>query len=286
MKKLMALGMTTAVLTTGIFASGIGVYVNGNKINAEAYLDKSNNRTLVPIRFVADNLGADTKWDAVTKTAKVTKDNKVIEICIPCKKVTVDGQEISADSFGSLRNSRTYVPLRLIAENFNAEVAYKKGNVYISTNGQKIKFEKDYEWFTDEEDSGRNYKIPTEGMKQLDKSIIPDSSKGSDILKNNDVFKLYDGAGIDWNVRLMELASEEVTTKGFGIVYTRGNGKAFVAVTTDGEWITLDMGDGSSAIAKGNHLGKTIDKVLFSNGTNYFLVDIPNIEIVKKFKRG
>lgn len=136
-KSLISLLATLILLTFVSFASGITVRVNGNSIDlkgAEAYVDNAN-RTLVPIRFIADNLQAETSWDNASQTATVKKEGKTIEICIPCKKVKVDGQEVGTDSYGSLRNQRTYVPLRLIAEAFGANVGYANQIVTINTTG-------------------------------------------------------------------------------------------------------------------------------------------------------
>lgn len=292
MKKQLALFLSGLMVCTSLsFAKGINVYVNGNKINAEAYIDNAS-RTLVPIRFVADNLGINTKWDNESKTATVTQDDKVVEICIPCKKVRVNGTEVATDSYGSLKNSRTYVPLRFIAENFDAIVKYEKGNVYINTKNytsvssielpEMLSFEEQQrtgEVFKAKRDSGRNYKLPVHTMKELDKSIIPDSTNLS--LKKSKNKKLYDGSSIEWGVEIEGTDTEFGAYENFYLTYIRGNGKMLRIITTDGEWINPAIADGDSAHFEGSeHFGKVIDKCYFSNGIDGFLVDIPDIKIV------
>ena len=74
MKKLTTLLVTAAlVMVTAVtsFAGEITVKVNGTKVNfpdVKPYTDR-NDRTLVPIRFIADNLGAETSWNEEKQTA-------------------------------------------------------------------------------------------------------------------------------------------------------------------------------------------------------------------------
>ncbi|MDO4711814.1 MAG: stalk domain-containing protein [Peptostreptococcaceae bacterium] len=116
----------------------ITVKIDGKAVDlkdAPAFIDERGS-TLVPIRSIADNFGAQTSWDAKTQTATIKKDEKDIEISILDKKVRIGGKAASAQSFGTVKNGRTYVPLRLIAEGFEASVSYddKTGTVSILTS--------------------------------------------------------------------------------------------------------------------------------------------------------
>jgi len=50
-------------------------YVNGSPISLDVPPQITNGRTLVPIRFVSENLGADVGWDGTTKTVTITMDS-------------------------------------------------------------------------------------------------------------------------------------------------------------------------------------------------------------------
>lgn len=56
-----------------LVAGNTGAILNDSMImlNAAPYID--NGRTLVPVRFVSEALGADVRWDPDTKTVTVTK---------------------------------------------------------------------------------------------------------------------------------------------------------------------------------------------------------------------
>ena len=66
--------------------------------------------TVVPLRFIAESLGAEVKWDA--------KNKKVV--------ITLDGQtiEVGSDQGMLIQESRTLVPIRYISENLGANVLW------------------------------------------------------------------------------------------------------------------------------------------------------------------
>ena len=89
-----------------------------------------NDRTMLPARFVAENLGAKVEWDGekelVTITSKnlKTDENVTILITIGAATVKVNGKEIKLDSPAFIENDRTYTPIRFISENLGASVEW------------------------------------------------------------------------------------------------------------------------------------------------------------------
>ena len=79
-------------------------------------------RTMLPARFVAENLGAEVAWDEAARKVTITKDDIVIEITIDAEVALVNGEEVKLDSPAFIENSRTYTPIRFIAETLNAKV--------------------------------------------------------------------------------------------------------------------------------------------------------------------
>ena len=92
-----------------------------------------NNRTMLPARFVAENLGAAVEWDAenrvVTITGKNLKTGEAvkIEITIGSDHAKVNGKLTKLDSAAFIENNRTYTPVRFIAENLGADVDWNEG---------------------------------------------------------------------------------------------------------------------------------------------------------------
>lgn len=89
-----------------------------------------NNRTMLPARFVAENLGANVSWDderkLVTINGKHLKSNENITILIYINSdiAYVNGKEVGLDSPAFIENNRTYTPIRFIAENLGASVEW------------------------------------------------------------------------------------------------------------------------------------------------------------------
>ena len=83
-----------------------------------------NDRTMLPIRFVAKNLGAEVTWDAQFQKVSITKDDLKIEIIIGSPVAFVNGENVTLDSPAFIENSRTYLPLRFVAENLGATVLW------------------------------------------------------------------------------------------------------------------------------------------------------------------
>lgn len=84
-----------------------------------------NQRTMLPIRFVAEALGAEVIWKQ-TEPDKVVikKDDIEIIITLGSDTTLVNGKKVSLDSPAFAENSRTYLPLRFVAENLGANVEW------------------------------------------------------------------------------------------------------------------------------------------------------------------
>ena len=76
-----------------------------------------DNRTMVPIRGITETLGGTAHWDADTQTVTLNIDGKTLTMTI--------GQTISGfDTAPIIRNDRTYVPVRYVAEMLGAKVEW------------------------------------------------------------------------------------------------------------------------------------------------------------------
>ena len=81
---------------------------------------------MLPIRFIAEALGAKVEWIEETETVKITADGIDITIKVGEEKTTVNGKEIALDSPSFIENDRTYLPLRFVSENLGATVEWNE----------------------------------------------------------------------------------------------------------------------------------------------------------------
>lgn len=113
-----------------------GIIVNDHIVYSDVYPYIKNSRTYVPIRFIAEELGYDVKWDGANKKVTMTNDGTTVELTIGSNKMMVNGKAVLLDAPAEIRDDRTFVPLRAIAEAFGEKVDYSKDYkaVYIGDN--------------------------------------------------------------------------------------------------------------------------------------------------------
>ena len=99
-------------------------YVNGVAKTLDAAPIIRNSRTMLPVRFVAENLGASVGWDGATSTVTVSTATTKIEIVIGKATAKINGAEVTLDSPAFIENSRTYLPVRFVSENLGASVGW------------------------------------------------------------------------------------------------------------------------------------------------------------------
>ena len=83
-----------------------------------------NDRTMLPARFVAENLGAEVSWDGETRTVLVKSEDVEIKLTIDSAVAVVNGVEEMLDSPAFIENDRTYTPVRFIAEKLGSTVTW------------------------------------------------------------------------------------------------------------------------------------------------------------------
>ncbi|MBR2132828.1 MAG: copper amine oxidase N-terminal domain-containing protein [Oscillospiraceae bacterium] len=108
----------------------LNVRVNGYEVNfpdAQPFVDE-NGRTMIPLRFATEALGAEVEWDSKTRTASISKNGITAKVSIGSDIVTVvkDGgsSQVTMDTTAVLKDGRTYVPIRYVAEALGAYVDY------------------------------------------------------------------------------------------------------------------------------------------------------------------
>ena len=80
-------------------------------------------RTMLPVRFIAEKLGAKVAWNGTTSTVTVTAADTVIEIVIGARTARVNGSAVTLDAPAFIEQSRTYLPVRFVAEKYKNSVS-------------------------------------------------------------------------------------------------------------------------------------------------------------------
>lgn len=130
---LLMLLLVGGVTATTLVSNDVSVYVDNVKVSfpdQKPFIDE-NNRTLVPIRFIAEEMGADVDWVGEFNLVKIydSKAGVAIRLTINRNYAVVNGERVEFDTRAILHNSRTMVPLRFISETIGAEVGWD-GELY------------------------------------------------------------------------------------------------------------------------------------------------------------
>ena len=102
--------------------NGINMEIDPGRGTAPVIID---DRTLMPVRAIIEALGGDISWNGEKKEVSISVNGKEITLIIGNKEIQVGDAIVISDVAPIILNSRTFLPLRLIAENINCLVAWE-----------------------------------------------------------------------------------------------------------------------------------------------------------------
>lgn len=81
-----------------------------------------NDRTLLPVRAVVEEMGGIVAWDGDTKTVTLNYNSDEIKLVIDSLTAALNGAAQTLDTAPTIINGRTMLPIRFIAESFKFTV--------------------------------------------------------------------------------------------------------------------------------------------------------------------
>ncbi|TYA11251.1 copper amine oxidase N-terminal domain-containing protein [Paenibacillus faecis] len=145
MKKLLV-GIFTAwilsITALPTHAADMKIKVDGVTISSDVKPEFKNNRTMVPLRVISENLGARVNWSDTEIVLKKSNVNVVLKL--NSNTAMKNGKKVPLDAKPYLKNNRVMVPLRFIAEMFGSNVGYSNFVVTVENkplviDGVKVK---------------------------------------------------------------------------------------------------------------------------------------------------
>ncbi len=117
----------------------ITVTVNGNKIENSSLAQLINGRTMVPIRSIAESLGADVIWYGDTEEVGIKKGNDTVMMKIGSNRISINEKVQTMDVAPIIVDSTTLVPVRFVSEALHANVAWSDVcGKYVTISTSKI----------------------------------------------------------------------------------------------------------------------------------------------------
>jgi len=160
----------------------VSVLLDGNRLDSKIPSFILGDRTLVPIRFVAENFGAVVGWEDKTKTVTVVNGPTVVILTVDSNKVLVNGVErildknsipklVTYNDNGKL-DARTMVPVRFISEVLGYEVLWDSKNYTAQINTSTVTNITDIRTIYD---SNGNHQIAIDSDQKLEYEVSYDS---------------------------------------------------------------------------------------------------------------
>ena len=112
----------------------ITVYLNGMELFFDVPASIENDRTLVPMRKIFETFGATVSWDDENQMVNAQKDGLTVTMSIGINTALINEESVELDTPAVIRDDRTLVPLRFVAEALQAEVSWDQSNRRVIIN--------------------------------------------------------------------------------------------------------------------------------------------------------
>ena len=99
---------------------------NGVKSTIDVAPMLINDRTVLPLRYVGETIGAKVDWFADEQKIVYVKGSKTIELWLGKTTVKINGKKTEIDTAPLEINGRTLVPVRFVTENMGANVDWEE----------------------------------------------------------------------------------------------------------------------------------------------------------------
>ena len=168
----------------------VAVVMDGRPTDSQFPSFIMGDRTLVPIRFVAESFGAQVDWNAATKTASVTHQGNRLDLTIDSNVVLVNGNPMTLEEnsipklvvYTSLNEAKTMVPVRFVSEIMGYEVGWDAASYTALINTPKAQEDEDLITISDisaemGRDGDHRIRIQTDGEIKYTTMFLPSSNK-------------------------------------------------------------------------------------------------------------
>ena len=102
-------------------------------MDAKPFVDNAN-RTMLPARYITDILQLNTAWDPAIKVATFSSEGVEVKVAIGSNIITVNGEPVEMDTVAIIRDGRTFIPLKYLANALKINLAWNDETKVIEIN--------------------------------------------------------------------------------------------------------------------------------------------------------
>ncbi|MGD8192649.1 N-acetylmuramoyl-L-alanine amidase [Brevibacillus ginsengisoli] len=105
-------------------SDAIHLVIEGKQVEADVPPMISDGRTMVPVRVVAEKMGAEVQWDQDTQTATVIQGQKSIKMQLDNIQASINDKSVKLDTPPQIMNHRMLLPLRFVGEALGSTIGW------------------------------------------------------------------------------------------------------------------------------------------------------------------
>lgn len=128
LKVSMIVGLTIFISTTSLASREIKLTLLGRPVVSDVSPFIKEERTLAPVRVLAEGVGAKVTWNQKTQEVKIQKDERLLSLKIGSKQIeSIHNNEKTnymIDVAPIIKNNRTFLPVRAISEALGLKVSW------------------------------------------------------------------------------------------------------------------------------------------------------------------
>lgn len=136
------------ILSTNVMAKSsnneVKIWLKGDYVKSDVAPVIKDSRTLVPVRLISESLGYEVSWDENERLVTINNENTKIQLKIDSDICKVGDVEKKLNIPAQIINSRTFIPLRDVAEIFGEFVDWEeKTRTVLIGNENEVKLFKE-----------------------------------------------------------------------------------------------------------------------------------------------
>ena|GEM_PF-5619849 len=123
-------------------ASAADVSINGERVQLGAEPVVQDGRTLLPVRFVTEAMGANVEWNGETRAVTISKGDASLVLTIDSNAMAVtrggSTETVNLEVAAQIIGDRTFVPIYAIVEALGATVSSADSAINIAVAGNVV----------------------------------------------------------------------------------------------------------------------------------------------------
>ena len=140
LKKIISIVGLSLLMSTTAFAN-LNITVDNKELASDVPPVIIEGRTLVPVRAIFEELGANVEWNADTQTVTATKDSLKVVLQINNTSAVIDNEVKTLDVPAQIVDGRTMVPARFVAESMGCNVGWNADTQTVTISTDNIAVE-------------------------------------------------------------------------------------------------------------------------------------------------